>query len=68
MANHFDEAWAVLSVSLLYKALQVLFQLHWRDGDTEMHLDVILAEVCYWIDLIDTTQQTFLHLFETQKM
>ncbi len=40
MVDHLDEPRAVLSVGLIHKALQVLFQLHWRESNTQTHLDV----------------------------
>lgn len=40
MADHLDEPRAVLSVGLLHKALQVLFQLRWGESDTQICSDV----------------------------
>lgn len=53
MADHLDEARAVLSVGLVHEALQVFFQLHWTESDTNKHRRMFEADSLKPVDLLD---------------
>lgn len=68
VADHLDEAWAVLGVGLIHEALQVLLQLHWTQRNTQTQRDVTLSEARCWVDQIDAALQKLHQLHSTQEM
>lgn len=68
MADHLDEAWAVLGVGLIHEALQVLLQLHWTQRNTQTQWDVTLSEARCWIDQIDAALQKLHQLRSIREM
>lgn len=68
VADHFDEAWAVLGVGLIHEALQVLLQLHWTHRNTQTQWDVTLSEARCRISQIDAALQKLHQLGSTEEM